>query len=168
MPSYIALLRGINVGGKGKLPMAELAELCESQGCKDVKTYIQSGNVVFTSRSSPANLQKKLEKALADKMGKPIAVMVRTAAEMESIATSNPFPTAPLNKVVVFFFQEEAAAESFAEVEPPGKEEIVQQGSEVFIHYPDGQGKSKLKLPATGTGRNLNTVNKLVSLSRRK
>jgi uncharacterized protein (DUF1697 family) len=89
---FIALLRGVNVGGTGLLPMKELAGLCSSLGFHAVRTYIQSGNVIFDSNLSAEEIQSCLQDALAVKMGKAIAVMVRTPAEMRSILSRNPFP----------------------------------------------------------------------------
>jgi len=88
--AYAALLRAVNVGGTGKLPMTELARLCEREGLCDVKTYIQSGNVVFTSAKKEAAVKAALEKALERHMGKPVAVMVRTEWSRCDAAGSRP------------------------------------------------------------------------------
>ena len=90
MPSYVALLRAVNVGGTGKLAMTDLRRLCESAGLSCVKTYIQSGNVVFKSALGEAKVKAKLEKALTAKMGKPSFAMVRTAAELRAVVERNP------------------------------------------------------------------------------
>jgi uncharacterized protein (DUF1697 family) len=82
MPSYIALLRAVNVGGTGKLPMAELKAMCMAEGFGDVQTYIASGNVVFTSKLAAAEVKAALEKRLQDYAGRPVGVVVRTADEM--------------------------------------------------------------------------------------
>src|SRR6202008_63371 len=94
MTVFVAFLRAINVGGTGMLPMKDLAALCTDLGLQDVRTYIQSGNVVFASKLAERKVQAQLEKALAAKMGKKIDVMVRTAAELRSILLGNPFPRA--------------------------------------------------------------------------
>jgi uncharacterized protein (DUF1697 family) len=132
-----------------------------------VKTYIQSGNVVFRTRLSERGITKKLEQALAEQMGRPVGVLVRTADELRAVLDRNPFPKAPPNKVIVFFLPDAPQKSLFANVTPPGREEVRLDGREVFVHYPDGQGRSKLKLPLAdvGTGRNLNTVAKLATLA---
>src|ERR1700735_4103862 len=91
MPAYIALLRAVNVGGTGKLPMADLKAMCEQAGFSKVKTYIASCNVLFQSAKSEAQVKKTLESALAAYAGKPVGVAVRTTAEMAAILAANPF-----------------------------------------------------------------------------
>ena len=93
MGTFVALLRAVNVGGTGKLPMSELKTMCEELGFSAVRTYIASGNVVFNSRKSEAAVKAAIEKRLADYAGKPVGVVVRTAAEMADVAANNPFPT---------------------------------------------------------------------------
>jgi uncharacterized protein (DUF1697 family) len=94
MTSYIALLRAVNVGGAGKLLMTDLKALCERAGCEQVQTYIASGNVAFWSERSEAEVRSILETSLAAWMGKPIGVLVRTAAEMTAVLKANLFPAA--------------------------------------------------------------------------
>jgi uncharacterized protein (DUF1697 family) len=163
MTAYAALLRAINVGGTGKLEMAELRALCERCGFTQVATFIQSGNVVFQTRRSEASVQKLLEQTLTEKMGKPVGVLIRTAEELGSTLAHNPFPDAPPNRVIVFFLTAPLRRGTLDTIEAPDGEQLASHGREVFIFYPEGQGKSKLKLPfwKTGTGRNLNTVRKL-------
>lgn len=167
MPVYAALLRAINVGGTGKLPMSELRELCSKAGFEKIATYIQSGNVVFSSRLGEARVQRLLEEALARKMGKPVGVHLRSSDELASILARNPFPGVPGNRVIVFFLESTPAADALAGLQIPGNEEVRLSGREVFVHYPDGMGQSKLKIPfaKTATARNLNTVEKLLELS---
>lgn len=163
MTSYVALLRAINVGGTGKLEMAELQRLCEGCGFTNVATYIQSGNVVFQSKRSEASVLKLLEQTLAERMGKPVGVLVRSAEELGGVLEHNPFPDAPPNKLIVLFLDKPAPRGAIDDIEAPGGEQLAAHGREIFIHYPQGQGKSQLKLPfhRVGTGRNLNTVRKL-------
>jgi uncharacterized protein (DUF1697 family) len=167
MNVFVALLRAINVGGTGKLPMSELCKLCEKAGFKNVKTYIQSGNVLFTTPLSEAKAQAALERALAAKMGKPFGAMLRTRAELEAVIAHNPFKQAPANRVIVVFLNETLESSVLKGLVAPGGEEVKIKGREVFVHYPNGQGTSKLKLPfaKAGTGRNLNSVCKLVSMA---
>lgn len=168
MKAYAALLRAINVGGTGKLPMSDLRALCEEAGFTGVKTYIQSGNVVFRSRLGEASVRTKLEKAVAAKLGKPCSVAVRTTAELDAILRRNPFPKAAPNQVLVLFLHEEPPKDALNEVKIPAREELELAGREVFVHFPDGMGASKLKIPfaKTATGRNVNTVKKLAAMAR--
>jgi uncharacterized protein (DUF1697 family) len=167
MTSYAAFLRGINVGGHGKLAMRDLAALCDGIGCRNVRTYIQSGNVAFASERSERDIKKALEAALAEALGKPAPVMVRTSAELESIIGRIPFPDAEPSKVLVLFLDEPPPRTRFTGLATPGGESVRPDGREVFVHYPDGMGRSKLKLPLAeiGTGRNLNTVRKLLAMT---
>jgi uncharacterized protein (DUF1697 family) len=168
MPAYAAFLRAVNVGGTGKLPMTTLRALCEQAGFGSITTYIVSGNVVFTTPLDAAKARQKLEKLLASKMGKPVRAHLRTAEELEAILRRNPFKSAPTNRVVLFFLDEAAPKSALAEVKIPGREEIRASGREIFVFYPDGQGRSKLKVPfaSVTTGRNLNTVQKMLELAR--
>jgi uncharacterized protein (DUF1697 family) len=168
MAVYVALLRAVNVGGTGKLPMSELRELCVEQGFADVTTYIQSGNVVFSTRCAEAEAQRRLERALAAKLGKPVGVHLRTPAELAAILARNPFPDAEPSKVLVLFLDHEPPTDALDAVQSPGGEQLHLAGRELFVHFPDGMGRSKLKIPfaKTATGRNLNTVAKLLELGR--
>jgi uncharacterized protein (DUF1697 family) len=165
--TYIALLRAINVGGTGKLKMADLVALCEAIGCRHVQTYIQSGNVVLEWSASQSKLQHALDAALADKLRKPVGVILRTADEFTKVLARNPFPEAPSAKVLVLFLDEAPDAALYSDIPTASGEQIRVSGSEVFVHYPLGQGVSKLKLPGaqTGTMRNLNTLAKLSEMA---
>jgi len=167
MTRYAALLRAINVSGTGKLAMTDLRACCESLGFTDVRTYIQSGNAVFASKLSEAKVVAALAPALAALVGKPVGVLVRTAAELAAILVEHPFPEAAPNRLVVAFLDKPATAAELAAIRAPGGERVLARGREVFIHYPDGIGVSKLKLPfaARMTGRNLNTVRKLAEMA---
>ena len=168
MTAFVALLRAVNVGGTGMLPMKDLQATCVDLGLEDVQTYIQSGNVVFTSQMRERTLKQKLEHAVSEKMGKDIGVLIRTASELRSILEANPFPTANPARVGVVFLPEPAPSGLLNGLVIPGREELRPIGREIFVHYPDGMGRSKLKLPsraANGTVRNLNTVAKLAAMS---
>ena len=169
MAVFVALLRAVNVGGTGKLPMSELRGLCRDAGFEDVATYIQSGNVVFSSRLGKATVQRRLEKALVTKTGKPVGVHLRTPSELDEIIKRNPFKRAAPNRLLVLFLDRALPQDALAELEIPGREEVKSSCREVFIHFPDGMGRSKLKIPfaKTATGRNLNTVRALLELSLR-
>src|ERR1700685_1848819 len=103
MTSYIALLRAVNVGGTGKLPMTELKAMCEQAGFTKVKTYIASGNVVFLSKLAEAKVKSTLEAALAVYAGKPVGVLIRTAPEMAAVLAANPFSQMPTKLTVAIF-----------------------------------------------------------------
>jgi uncharacterized protein (DUF1697 family) len=170
MGLFVALLRGINVGGTGLLPMKELAALCSSLGFHAVRTYIQSGNVIFESGLSEKEVRAHLENALAARMGKKIHVMVRTAAELRLILSSNPFPNMEPARVGVAFLCEPPPRDLAKTVVAPGGEKVHAGKREVYVYYPNGMGQSKLKLPLDGaaaTIRNINTVSKLVALTER-
>jgi uncharacterized protein (DUF1697 family) len=166
MTAYVALLRAINVGGTGKLDMGDLRTLCEGCGFGRVATYIQSGNVVFQTKRSEASVQKLLEQSLTEKMGKPVGVLVRSGEELSAVLENNPFPDAPPDRVIVLFLATPTPRGALDAIETPGGERLAARGREIFIHYPDGQGTSRLKLPfqKMGTGRNLNTVRKLSAM----
>jgi uncharacterized protein (DUF1697 family) len=168
MTVFIALLRGINVGGAGLLPMNELARLCSDAGFQAVRTYIQSGNVIFVSEFPEHVVRSRLEQALAAKMRRKIDVMVRTAEEMRLVLSENPFPDKEPAKVGVVFLQEAARKDLVSNVVPAGGEQIRLGSREIYVYYPEGMGRSKLKLPlnaAAMTVRNINTVAKLVAMA---
>ena len=167
MTVFVARLRAVNVGGTGKLAVTDLVRICDRCGFEGAKTYIQSGNVVMKSPLPEAKVKAALEKALVAKIGKPVGVFVRTCAEIARVRASNPFAGAAPNRVIVFFLDEAPPKGALDGVATPGGERIVAKGREVFVHYPDGIGPSKLKLPVakTGTGRNLNTVAKLAEMA---
>ena len=167
MTTYIALLRAINVGGTGKLPMADLVRLCESLGYTNVRIYIQSGNVVFQISETEPTILRALETALHQHMGKPVDVMLRTAAELHVILAANPFPGREPNKVHIVFLAVAPPLEAQAFSGSAGEQGLA-GFRELYIYYPLGQGQSNLKLPlgkTPSTARNLNTVAKLAALS---
>lgn len=167
MTVFVALLRAVNVGGTGKLAMNELRSLCEQAGFEQPRTYIQSGNVVVRTRLSEAKVKAKLERELAAKMGKSVRVLVRSGPELERILERNPFEGAAPNQVLVLFLDQAPARDALQDLRIPGREQLELIGRELFIHFPDGMGRSKLKVPFTdvGTGRNLRTVTKLAALA---
>lgn len=160
MTVYVALLRAVNVGGTGKLPMDDLKALCRRIGFEDVRTYIQSGNVIFRSDREAASAQAMLAGSLAARMKAPVGVILRTPSELRRTISGNPFPKAPPNRVIVFFLDARPEKGALDGLRIPGKEEVRLVRREIFVYYPDGQGQSRLRLPQakTGTGRNFNTV----------
>ena len=168
MHSYIALLRAVNVGGTGKLPMSELKAMCERAGFAHVRTYIASGNVVFHSAEPAAQVKAVLEQALHGYAGKPVGVMLRTAAEMAAVLAANPFPDGAPNRTMAIFLDHAPApaGDALDTVSGLKHEQLALGVRELFVHYGDGIGESKLKIPAAkdGTARNMNTVAKLVEM----
>lgn len=189
MASHVALLRGINVGGRNKVPMADLREVVTSLGHTGVSTYIQSGNVLFsTADTDTANLTGALESAIADRFGILVSVVVLSRDELAAVLASNPYPDEPNPKLVHVVFltakapkdllDRIAAAESAAAAK--GSRDTVQAvGQALFLHTPDGYGTSDLaqavlrilsapvkqkKQALAATARNWATATKLLSL----
>jgi uncharacterized protein (DUF1697 family) len=173
--TVIALLRGINVGGSNKLPMAQLREVAGSAGLSDVRTYIQSGNLVASTAGDVSDVGPALATAIETVTGLRIPVIVRSSAQWSVLVAANPFPDAaePGTHVHVICLPTPAGdgvrafdASGFA------PEALVIVGSELFLHLPDGMGRSKLaiavnRIPevASGTARNWNTVRRLAELA---
>jgi uncharacterized protein (DUF1697 family) len=169
MTTYIALLRAVNVGGTGKLPMADLKALCADLGYRRVETYIASGNVVFDSDLAAERVQAQLEKRLLIYAGKAVGAFVRSANEMRKILKRNPFSDKDPKLTYSLFLHERPAADALEDIRGRVGEEIRLGQREIYIYYPSGMGQSKLQIPAArlGTARNLNTVAKLVEISSR-
>lgn len=167
MTVYVALLRAVNVGGTGKLPMTELKAMCEAAGFRQVRTYIASGNVVFESGASAARVKALLEARLKDYAGKPVGVMVRTAEELVAVLKANPFPKAAPARTLVTFLDDAPPKDALKHATGVRGEEMRLGAREIYIHYGDGIGTSKLRIPAAkdGTARNINTVAALVKLA---
>lgn len=167
MTAFIALLRAVNVGGTGKLPMAELVSMCEALGYGQVKTWIASGNVVFTSDDDEARVKGDLEARLLAWAGKPVGVMVRTADEMRAVLAANPFPDSAPNRTVAVFLDDAPAVDCTDDARGLKTEEIRLGEREIFVHYGDGMAASKLVIPAAkaGTARNMNTIAKLADMA---
>lgn len=171
MPNFVSFFRGINVGGHHKIKMNELKNLYETLGLKDVRTYIQSGNVVFTNDDfDVTHVQQQLIERVAQTFGFHVEIIVRTAAELQDIIAKNPFQGQPGKEtqwVVVIFLAtapDNIAQENLLKTYV-GPEEIFFNGKEVYIYYTNGIGRSKLshsfiekKLKIVGTARNWNTV----------
>jgi uncharacterized protein (DUF1697 family) len=165
----VALLRAVNVGGR-QISMAELRELFEERGFAGAKTLLQSGNVVFAGgRRSDAQLEKLLETATRERFGIKTDCFIRGRDALSSIIERNPFKQQAKSdpaRLVVHFLKEDVpaqAASAFAS-SWKGPETIRGAGAHAYVYYPDGQGRSKLKLPWLGTARNWNTVTKLYGL----
>lgn len=173
MAIYIALLRGINIGGN-TLKMERLREVCAELGAKNVRTYVQSGNVVFEAAGSASQWEQKLEKRLARESRLPPSVMVRTAAEIAKVAAGNPFlkeKGIDMARLAVTFLQRapEKAALAALGARDIGRERFHCAGREFYLHCPDGFADAKLYvmdrvLGQKTTTRNWNTVRKLCEM----
>lgn len=146
---FIALLRGINVGGHNKLPMAELRALCTELGWVDTRTYIQSGNLVFTAPGTAAGLETVLEHAIEDRFGLKLPLIVRSASVWPAYIEQNPFPDASEetpNRVMLALSKQPPAtnAESRLRERASEGERIARTGDAFWVHYSDGAGRSKL------------------------
>jgi uncharacterized protein (DUF1697 family) len=171
---YAALLRGINVGGKNKVSMSDLRATCAAIGLDDVQTYIQSGNVVFSSsQRSTAKLETSIEDAIRDDTGLAVTVMIRSARDLAQIADHNPYAEddLPATQLVVAFLKARPTTKAL-DLSAYGPETAVVRGTDVFLHYPNGQGRSKVTnavlerlLGTPVTARNWNTVGKLLTLT---
>ena len=167
MPPYIALLRAVNVGGTGKLPMAELKAMGEQAGFVKVRTFIASGNLVFESTQTEKQVTAALASRLAAYAGKPVNVLVRTGAEMAAVLAANPFAGEPPNRVMAIFLDRAPPADALDRVTGRKDERIVLGQREIYVHYSSGMADSRLKIAAAaaGTARNINTVAKLAAMA---
>lgn len=167
MTTYIALLRAVNVGGTGKLPMAALVKMCEGCGFAGVRTYIASGNAVFTSKLKERKVKALLEERLAALAGKPVGVLVRTADEMAAVVAANPFRAARPNSTVAIFLDEEPPSDALEEVKGRRSELLALGVREIYVAYGDRMADSKLVIPVAkaGTARNINTITKLAAMA---
>ena len=165
MPSHIALLRAVNVGGTGKLPMQDLREMCEACGFRRVRTYIASGNAVFEADAQEADIKARLESRLRTYAAKPVGVMVRTGRDMAAIVAANPFASAPGNRVMAIFLDAPPAGDWQSSVTGRDGEELACGMREIYVYYPNGQAATRLKIPSAvaGTARNMNTVGTLAA-----
>jgi uncharacterized protein (DUF1697 family) len=174
--SYVALLRGVNVGGKNKLPMKELAEMFVAAGCRDVRTYIQSGNVVFRAGTGVVTkISRVIASGISDRFGFKSPVVLRSAEEIQTVVAGNPFLAKSTNDdgLHVMFLADHPAADAVAALDPsrsPGDSFIV-RGRDIYLHLPNGAGVSKLtnayfdsKLSTVSTGRNWRTVTTLLEM----
>lgn len=167
MTRYVAFLRAVNVGGTGKLPMAELRTMCEAVGFTNVRTYIASGNVVFDSKLAEASVKSRLERCLEEYAGKPVGVAVRTTKELAQVLAANPFKSAAPNRTVAIFLDTAPPADALTHASGQREEEMALGTREIYVHYNNGMADTKLKIPAarTGTARNMNTIAKLVDMA---
>jgi uncharacterized protein (DUF1697 family) len=177
MPAYIAMLRGVNVSGHKPLPMERLRTSLAPLGFTSVKTYLQSGNVVFeTAKASPSALAAKIQGVINRDFGFSVPVIIRTAADMTQIVTDNPFmkdPRIDPLKVHVTFLSDLAPKTAPALLLPlaDGPERLHVSGREIYLYCPNGYGRTRLsntaiekKLALAATTRNWKTVNALMQM----
>jgi uncharacterized protein (DUF1697 family) len=177
MTVFIALLRAVNVGGSGKIAMADLRAMAEDMGLAAPRTLLQSGNLVFAGKGGAAVLEAQLEAETAKRFGLKTSYLVRTAAEWDELISANPFPDeakADPSHMVAMPLKEAPPAEAVKALRAAikGREAVEAIGRTLYLVYPDGIGTSKLtiavierKLGTIGTGRNWNTVLKLAALA---
>lgn len=169
MTTYIALLRGINLAGNNSLKMADLVAIANDLGLKDVRTFIASGNLLFSSGESEEELRRVLEHRLRAHMNKDVQVFLRTAREIEAAVAANPFASANPKNVQAFFLNETPPADLLDAIRNQDDEQIAAGVREVYVAYGEkGIGRSRLRIPAAeaGTARNMNTVAKLAALAK--
>ncbi|MEO6360420.1 MAG: DUF1697 domain-containing protein [Sphingomicrobium sp.] len=167
MTAYVALLRAVNVGGR-KLIMKDLKAIGEELGLASPRTFIASGNLLFASRATVAELREMIEARVGQHMRADVSVLIRTAKEMADVAAANPFAELPGSKVAAIFLNQ---APSHNALESAGgiiDERLALGRREIYVAYPSGMGRSKLRLPAAaaGTARNINSVAKMAELAR--
>jgi uncharacterized protein (DUF1697 family) len=178
MAIQIALLRGVNVGGANRVPMAELKAMLAGLGFADPRTLLQSGNAVFeTEGVSGSELEAMLEQALERRLGLRVAFRVRSAQDWAELIAANPFPQAARSDpshLLVMFLKDAPAAATIEQLQAAieGPERIAAHGRQAYIVFPEGIGRSKLtpavlerRLGAGSTGRNWNTVLKLAAMA---
>ncbi len=167
MGIYITLLRAVNVGGTGKLPMTELKKICADEGLADVTTYLASGNIVCQSDFSSSEIQMRLERGLRGYLDRHIDVVVKTADEVEDIFEKSPFKGTPRPHSYILFLNEDVQGKDLDEMKGLKDEHVSIGDRAVYVYYPNGMGKSKLSIPQAkvGTMRNMNTVSKLIHLA---
>ena len=175
-PVHVALLRGVNVGGNNKLPMKDLARLVEEAGTREVRTYIQSGNVLFRAPAARARtLEAELAAAIARRHGLRVPVVIRSAEELAAAVARNPFlPGAPPEELHLVFLAAAPTKAAIAPLEPDRSppDELRVVGKEVYLRCPNGLARTKLtnawldaRLRTVSTARNWRTVTKLVELA---
>ena len=178
MPVVISLLRSVNVAGHNKIKMDVLCELYASLNLRNPKTYVQSGNVVFqTEARDLVLLARRIERAIQSAFGHPIAVILRSASELRDVIARNPFAAREgiePSKLLVTFLAAEPTAAARAKLlaMPATPEELHVDGRELYTYFPNGMARPKLNWPAVertlavpGTGRNWNTVTKLLAIA---
>lgn len=166
MTAQVALLRAVNVGGTGALPMAELRAIGAASGFASVRTHIASGNLLFASPLDEAQVKALIEQRLAQRAGRPVQVFIRSAAELTAIVAANPFPDAHGSRHMVYFYDAPPSADLIAQCRDGAGEQLALGIRELHVDYGAGIRTTKLKIPGKleRTGRNMNTVRKLAQM----
>ena len=170
----VALLRGINVGGNNLLPMKALAQMFAAAGCTDIKTFIQSGNVVFRP-GRKKDVAAAVRATIAQEYGLKVPVIVRSAAEMVTVVAGNPFLNGEMDdaSLHVMFLEDEPSPAMIAGLDASrsNPDEFAVRGREVYLHLPNGAAKTKLtnayfdsRLKTVATQRNWRTVKMLMQM----
>ena len=170
--SYVAFLRGINLGPTNKISMPALRELAADLGYGEVRTYINSGNLIFTSTQTAATLEQEISAAIKSTIGHSIDVAVRTPAQLKKVVTNNPYPEGNPSQVTVAFLTKASGPDAKQKVAAIAKayEPFTFAGKEVYVHYSHGLGTSKLAerfsaiIGVSATVRNIRTVEKVIAL----
>jgi len=174
--TYVALLRGINVGGKNKLPMQDLVEMFVEAGCDNVRSFIQSGNVIFSAApGAPERLPSLISTRISERFGYKIPLILRTAEQVGDVISNNPFLNAGVaeEQLHVLFLAHLPASRRIQDLDPDRSppDAFKVRGQEIYLRLPDGAARTKLtnqyfdsKLRTTSTGRNWRTVTKLFEL----
>ena len=172
MAKLVALIRGINVGGRHKVAMSDLRAWFEGAGCRDVSTYIQSGNVVFDRAGAKDKIEADLERRLKSETGFDLSVIVRTAADLAKVVRNNPYPGTEPTKLVVAFLKKAPPRGALNAIDKAAfaPEDFTVKGREIYLYLPNGQGRAKLppalgRVQGTATARNWQTVQKLLDLA---
>lgn len=178
MTHYVALLRGVNVGGRRKVPMAQLREVLSGDGWSRVRTHLQSGNVLLDAPPGQpaAEVRDALESTIAERFGFEVPCVLRTAAELRAVVEACPFPVDDIDpaKLLVLFLGEMPQANHFAGIDPAryAPDAFRHIGRTVYCRFPDGMGRSRLPAALeavrprlTVTGRNWRTVTRLLDMA---
>lgn len=166
MTAYVALIRAVNVSGTGKLPKEDLKALGEACGFANCRTFINSGNLLFTSSHAEAEVKQRMEEAIAAYFGKPVPVFVRSAEEMAESVKRDPFTDDKPSRRFVHFIDEKPTQAMLDEARDVAGERMALGPRLIYVSYGDGIGKTRLKLPAVkqGTARNMNSVARIADL----
>jgi uncharacterized protein (DUF1697 family) len=170
--TYIAFLRGVNLGPTNKIAMPALRAMAEDLGYTDVATYINSGNLIVSTPKKAATVEREISKAIKDTFGRPIDVTVRTPAQLKEVLAENPYPDGNPSQVTVAFLTKAPAKDAKDRVAAVAKnyEPFAFAGQEVYVNYSQGIGKSKLAekfsdiIGVSSTVRNIQTVERVLAL----
>lgn len=166
MAAYVALLRAVNVAGTGKLLMTDLRAMGEACGFADVRTFIASGNLLFASDRSEAEVKALLKEKLAAYAGKHVPILVRTSPDLDAIVASNPFPNAHPSRHLVYFHDSAPPTNLLSQCRDIAGERLALLGRELHVDYGEGIRHTRLKIPGKNenTARSINSVTRIAAL----